>query len=347
MLQLVGNAQVSHMGMIEGGSGIANKLFEHNWDVAAALRPSRGPIKNQKLVKNATLFHEEWQRIDEAVIGAAQERMPAVADLMSRGLVYGGFNGMEASVLGWHTVGDFMEAQMDMIGVGRANNDRPNFEYNLIPLPITHCDFFIDARTLAISRKQGQPLDTTQPEKAGQKVAELIEQTLLLGSNSFTYGGGTIYGYLDHPNRNTGTLTENWDASAATGETILADVKAMKQALIDVLQFGPYVLYIPTAYETVLDGDFKDNSDKTIRQRILEVDKINAIQVADWLTADRVVLVQMQQSTARMIDGLSLTTVQWNAEGGMLLHYKVMAIQVPQIRAEQDGKCGLAVYSGT
>ncbi len=317
---------------MSGGAGIAQKLMKNQWDVGKALR------------NNDTLRRDEWLRIDDAVVQAAQERMVAVNDLMSRGLTYGGFNGMAASVLGWHTVSDFMQAQMDMTGIARANNDRPNFEFEYLPLPITHCDFFIPARTLEISRNMGQPLDTTHAAKAGEKVAQLIEQTLLVGS-TFTYGGGTIYGYMNQPNRNQGSMSANWDASGATGDTILADVRAMKQALINDLQFGPYILYIPTAYETVLDNDFKANSDKTIRQRLLEIDKVNAIQVADFLTADNVLLVQMQMSTARMVDGLQITTVEWNAEGGLMLHYKVMAIMVPNVRAEQDGKCGIAHWT--
>ena len=165
------------------------------------------------------------------------------------------------------------------------------------------------------------------------------------GASSYAFGGGTIYGYVDAPNLNPVTLSEDWDASSCTGEDILDDVRAMKQASIDAMHYGSWVLYIPTAYETVLDDDFKAASDKTVRQRILEIAGIQNVTVADKLAANNVLLIQMTSDVVRMVQGLPLTTVEWQTQGNMVFHFKVMNILVPQVRFDQEGNSGITHLS--
>ena len=141
------------------------------------------------------------------------------------------------------------------------------------------------------------------------------------------------------------SFTSAWDASAATGETILDDVLSAKQASLDDRHFGPWILYVPTNYETVLDEDFKADSDKTTRERILGVSGILDVKVADKLTASNVVLAQMTRDVVRIVNGLEITTVEWQTLGGMRAHFKVMAILIPQIRSDQESKSGVVHLS--
>jgi len=242
---------------------------------------------------NATLRKDEWKHYDLAVVQAAQERLVGVADLMGRGLVLRIANGLGKTVLEYEDASDIEGAQLSMDGVTRGLNDRIEYDLKFMPLPIIHKDFQINVRVLNASRTTGASLDTAMAELSARKVAEKEEELLFQGSSSYTFGGGTLYGYVDAPNRNTVTLALAWDNVAKTGEQILTDVKNMKQASIDALHYGPWVLYIPTAYETVLDGDFKANSDKSIRTRLLEIAGIEDIKVVDKLAANNVVLVQM------------------------------------------------------
>ena len=53
------------------------------------------------------------------------------------------------------------------------------------------------------------------------------------------------------------------------------------------------------------------------------------------------IMVQMTPDVARAVNGMDITTVQWESVGGMRLNFKVMAIQVPQLRADYDGRCGI------
>ncbi len=295
-------------------------------------------------VANATLLYDEWKLIDDVVIKEARQRLVGIQDLRSAGLVYS-LDGMSKTVLGYQDAADVGEATLSMDGITQGRRDRPVYSTNYIPLPITHGDFWFTKRELNESRNGNMPLDTTMVEMNTRKVIEKAEEILFNGASAYTYGGGTIRGYTDYPNRNTVSLTTNWDASSKTGENILDDVLSMKQTAINDRFYGPYVLYIPTAYETVLDDEFKTNSDKSVRNRLLEISQISDIRVVDTLTANNVLMVQMTSDVVRLVEGLSITTVEWETEGGMRVNFKVMAIWVPQIRSTKNGRCGVVHLS--
>ncbi len=294
----------------------------------------------------ATLRRDEWKQLDEAIVEVSRQRLGGVDDLISSGLTYNLGNAMGTTVLEWHDVSDAMEASLTMDGVTRGNNDRPVYQHNYLPIPILHVDYEINARVLEASRRLGNPLDTTTAERAARKILEKMEQ-MLFTDTTFGFGEldsrsrNKIYSYVNHPDRNTLTMTTHWNDSGKTGAMIIADVLDMKQASMDAMHYGPWNLYIPSAYETKLDEDYDTTRGNTIRQRILAISGIKAIKVIDTLPADNILLVQMTSDVVRLVRGMSLTNVQWETEGKMITKYKVMTIQVPQIRSDQNGKSGI------
>jgi hypothetical protein len=46
-----------------------------------------------------------------------------------------------------------------------------------------------------------------------------------------------------------------------------------------------------------------------------------------------------------MVNGMPIRSIEWNTEGGMIMNYKVMTIQVPQIRADQNNRTGIVHLS--
>jgi uncharacterized linocin/CFP29 family protein len=302
--------------------------------------PKAVPIMNA----NATLRKDEWKQMDDAVLFEARSRLVGVADLYDRGLVYR-TAGLGTTVLEYEDYSEMTAAEMTMDAVTPSAKDRPESSLKYLPLPIVHKDFSFNARALAASRRGSTPLDTIAAGLAARQVAEYIETMLFTGTSSYAFGGGTIYGYLDAPNKNSVTLSQNWDASGKTGDEIIEDVLAMKQASIEAFHYGPWMLYIPTAYETAIDADFKAASDKTIRQRILEIGGIENIKVVDKLTANKVVMVQMTSDVVRMVEGMPIQTVEWQEGGGFATNFKVLTIMVPQVRSTQAGKSGITVLS--
>lgn len=294
---------------------------------------------------NATLLYDEWKHIDQAVIKAAQDRLVAIAQLMSRGLSYNIPEGLNKTVLGWQDSSDIEDAEVNMDGVSQGRRDRPEYDIAYLPLPIVHKDFSFSVREIGQSRNGNMPLDTTMAELCSMKVSDKVEDILFNGLSSYKFGGGTIYGLTDHPSRNTGTWTADWNDSAATGAGIITDLLAMKQAALNDKKYGPYGLWIPKNFETAVDGDYASGYPKTIRERILSINDFAFMQVADKLTDDYTALVSLHTETIRMVAGLPVTTVQWESSGGMRINFKVMTILIPQIRADQEGNCGVVVYS--
>lgn len=293
----------------------------------------------------ATLRRDEWNMLDTALLDVSRYRLGGVQDLISNGLTYNLGNAMGTTVLEYHDVSDAMEADLTMDGVTRSKGDRPVFGTHYLPIPIIHVDYEINARVLAASRNLGNPLDTTSVERAARKVLEKLEN-MLFTSITYSFGGGTIYGYVNHPDRNLVTLDANWDASGKTGAQIIADVLEMKQASINDYHYGPWMLYIPTAYETALDEDYDSTTPgTTIRERILKIAGIKGIKVVDTLTANNLLLVQMTPDVVRLVNGMGMTNVQWGTEGGFINKYKVLTIQVPQVRSDYNGRSGIVHMS--
>lgn len=296
--------------------------------------------KDKRLVANATLRRDEWKALDDAVLRISEERLVGISDLQARGLTYNITNGMGKTVLEYHDMSNALEAEMTMDGITKAPSDTVDYGVNYMPLPIVHADFRLNLRVLAASRNMGDALDTTLVERATRKVSEKLED-FLFTDTSYPFGGGTIYTYVSHPDVNTVSLGTNWDASAATGATVIDDVRAMKQASIDAKHYGPWMLYVPTSYETVLDDDYVSNYPRTIRERIKGIDGIIDVKVADKLPDDTVIMVQMTSDVVRLVNGMPINTIQWETQGKMAQDFKVMAIMVPQIRSDQDGNSGI------
>jgi uncharacterized linocin/CFP29 family protein len=302
------------------------------------------PVFKKVPVANATLMRDEWIEIDRVVMKTARERLVGVSDLFNAGLTYNISNAMGKTVLEYQDMNDPGSANISMDGATMGQGDRPKYLTKYLPIPIIHGDFTLDQRALEASRNSGDALDTTMIEAVTRRVSEKLED-LLFTNTSFTYGGGTIYSYISDTNKNTVTLSANWTASGKTGAEILADIQNMKQAMINAKHYGPYMVYIPTAYETVMGNDYTTGYPKSVRQRLMELDGILGIKVVDRLAANTVVMVEMNSGTIRMVNGFSPRVVQWSSQGGMIHHFKVMTIQVPQIRADQAGNSGLCVLS--
>lgn len=295
---------------------------------------------------NATLRRDEWKQLEQAVQAAATLRLTGVQDLIDNNCVMNLGNGMATTVLEWHSRSQAHTATLSMDAVNRGQGDRVDYKHNYMPVPILHVDFEINERFLQTSRMMGNGADVTEAEEASRAVSLLREQ-MLFTNLTYAYGErdsntrNSIYSYVNFPDRNLYPLGTAWTADTASN--IVADVIAMKQASLDDLHFGPWVLYIPATYETVMDKDFDTTTatGRTIRNRILEIEGITAVKVADTLATNNVLLVEMKPETVRLVRGLPLQTIQWKEEGFLINKFKVVCIDIPQIRSDYNGRCGI------
>lgn len=315
-------------------------------DVASRLLTNG--MSTKALRTNATLLYDEWKRIDTTVIKVAEDRLNGIADLRSRGLIYPISNGLGTTILQYEKQSGMNDASVSMDAVTRGQGDRPVFTPAYLPLPIIHKEFHLTVRALAASRTRGEPLDVTSASLAARKVAEKLEEILFKGASTFAYGGGTLYGYEDYPDVCTSDIS-NWsdleDSSTVAGTDIITQVNDAILTLHNAHFYGPFVLYVPTAYDIVLNNDYKANSDRTIRERLLAIPSIQDIKVSDYMSAGKALLVQMTPDVVQLVDALALAPVEWDAQGGLIKEFRVITIQVPWIKSDYNGNCGICLMS--
>lgn len=321
-------------GSLQAGGSVALQLMQNGMNVNA-------------LRTHAILHKDEWAHFDTAIVDVARVRLRAVGDLINRGLTFPLADALGTTSVQWEQGSDMTDASISMTGLTDAEKDRMQFSLKSVPVPIIHKDFALSARQLAASRKSGEALDTTQARIVARIVAEKNERILFQGA-TMQSGGGTLYGLTTFPQRNTGSLGYNWADGATTGANIYADVMALIAALIADNMYGPYVLYVPKTYYTKLSDDFKANSDRTIMERLLAIDELDAIIPSPYLTDGangQVVLMQATSDVVDVIDGMQPTMVSWDSHGGMMFNFKVMSILVPRLKADSTTQCGIAHFT--
>jgi len=310
---------------------------------SVAMRLLKSGFKASALRNNDVLKFRDWIDVDSAVVAVARQRLVGVQDLISRGLTYNVANAMGITRVEWETVSDFGDAQVNMSGVAEGINDRITYDLAALPLPIVHKDFQINIRALQASRNSGQPLDTTQVSLATRIVVERIEQMLFDGGG--TYGTGqTIYGYKTAPNAYTTALTYNWNDPAVTGEHRVDDVLKVIAGLQAKHMYGPYLIYIPLAWYTLLGDDYKANGDRTMLERLKAIPGISDIKPSENLSATTgpLVMVQLTNDVVDMVNGIQPMAVSWPSHGGFVENFKILAIMVPRFKVDQALQSGVA-----
>jgi hypothetical protein len=304
-----------------------------------------------------TLRKEEWIMMDDAVLRAARQRLRAWSDLAAANTY--SVPGMSTMILEHETMSDPGEAVVDMDGLAEGRTDNPLYQLEGLPLPITHSDFWFSQRRLAVGRKRGTPLETTMAEAAGRRVAEMVERTTIGAVTGVTYGGGaatptygrasTVFGYTNFTNRNTYTSVTAPTTGGWVPATTINEVLAMRDLLTADNFYGPFMLYYSNDWDQYMDRDYVltggNVATQTLRQRLKAIEDISDVRRLDFLTHAanpyNLLLVQMTQDVARAVNGMDITTVQWESQGGMRVNFKVMCIMVPQLRADYNGNCGI------
>lgn len=313
-------------------------------------------------VFNATaLRKEEWIMLDRRLTMVQRQRLRAWADL-SAAANFGGFDGFAKMTLEYEAMSDPGEAVVDMDGLTEGRNDAPVFKLRSVPLAITHSDFWLSSRKLAISRNTGTPLNLTLGEAAARRVAEMVEKTLI-GTVTGTHygtvstgptahdGNSQAYGYTNFPQRQIKT-----DLTTPTGsnpDDTLLDILEMRDLMYAANFFGPFMLYHGTDWDVYLDNDYGVINgtgygfapNKTLRNRIREVEGIMDVRRLDFLTSSTnpftLLMVQMTSEVAEAVNAMAITPIQWETKGGFQLNFKVMSIQVPLLKFDYNENCGI------
>ena len=306
------------------------------------------------VVNATTLRKEDWIQLDRKVQRAYRQRLRAWDDLKNANS-FGGFNAMGKMTLEYQAMSDPGEAVVDMDGRTAGRTDTPLFILRSLPLPITHSDFGFSSRELQVSRNSDTPLDTVMGEAAGRRVGEMTEDITIGNVTGVTYatqtagpgthtGTSTVYGYTNFPQRLTKT---NFTAPTTTnGPTTYAEVLAALDQLYAQFSYGPFILYHSIDWTQYMHSPFStaggNHPGETLRTMLLKNPDIQDVRRLDRLTSTfTLIFVQMTSDVAEAVNGMDVTTIQWEEKGGLELCFKVMAIQVPRLRSDYSSRTGI------
>lgn len=314
---------------------VAAKLLANNFDTNA-------------LRTNSLLRYDEWKAFDDAILPIAKKKLRAVSALRSRGLVKVIPNGLGRTVLQSQKSSDRAPAKISMDAAERGSDDLIDYGLDYLPLPVTHAGFKLNIRQLNEGRNMaGAPsVDTDNAQAAMRVVAESNEYVLFNGYAG-SFGGNQVYGLVNHPNVEGISLGTAWTDSSVDGADIRRKVvDEAIAALVANNHFGPYGVFVPNNYMVKLGDDYSSaKGDNTIKQRLLAVDEIEFVESSSQIPANTVVVVELDSNVVRVVEGLQPRMIEWATEGGLVSHFKVIDIIVPQVRADYDGKSGIAVIS--
>lgn len=296
---------------IQTGKMVQNAKGEASPEYAAVpIRQLQDRGIQSPVFNTTTLRKEQWLQLDQKVVRAARFRLRAYADLAAMNS-YGGFNGMSKMILEYETMSDPGDAVVDMNGITPAQrNDGPLFQLQGLPLPITHMDFFMSSRMLAVSRNGNTPLDTTTAEAAARRVGEMIEKTTIGNVTGITYGGAstyiggygrtsTVYGYTNFPARlgNVAFYYPNGIGRSGSGWVpldLVKDVLGMRQSFYANRFYGPFMIYHSNDWDQYLDQDYigvvgaagsatQGLTNQTLRDRLRAIEGIEDVRRLDMM----------------------------------------------------------------
>lgn len=337
------------------------KYTTHNGEKKPILRQQRvrelwmqgHPVPQFAL--NATTFRrDDWIELQTEVELAYRSRLKLVAALQASVQV-GGFNGWGKMSYEYDTMSDAHEAIVDMDGMSEGRNDAPLFLPRSVPLPFTHSDFYYSDRVLAASRaKGGQGLDVYSAEMAARRVAEKLEDTAIGTETGITWGGrtgyfphdlaSTVFGLTNYTNRNTKT---NFTVPTTTnGPTSYAEVLAAFDTLYADNVYGPFSIYHSTDWSQYMNSPFStaggNHPSETLRSMLLKHPDVTEVERLDRLTSTfTLIIVAKDKKYIRFINGMDITTWQWDQRGGMQKNFKVGVVQSVLPMSDFSGKSGI------
>lgn len=336
---------------------------------------------NSPVFNATSLRKEEWLQLDTVVLRAARYRLRAWADLAAANSFGGfnGMSKLILEHETMSDPGEAV-VDMDGLTEGRTDAPKFQLEGLPLPITHSDFWFSARRLAVSrntgtpLDTTMGEAAGRRVAEMIEKTVIGNVTG-ITYGGNSTQIGGynrtSQVYGYTNFPARLTKTnLTPPTDGGW-TPATTLAEVLAMRDQLYANKFYGPFMLYHSNDWDQYMDNDYiltgGNVATQTLRERLRAVEGITDVRRLDMLfssppTTDTgsasyrgpggegvgasgnpftLLMVQMTPDVARAINGMDITTVQWESQGGMRLNFKVMCIQVPQLRADHYGNCGI------
>jgi hypothetical protein len=350
-----GPSRAEHVGMIEGRNSAWNGYFDLHAAVFAENRHEKYVVVDQdgkvlarnsdksklEIVTNATLRHEDYQVIREALVEPRRKALVGIEDLM--GLSFGVSIGEE--MVGFENYNKFRAAKQEMNpGKGSYVNNDSDFERSYVPNPITHASFQVPMRQGQFDYKSSVGLSET-----ARVVAERLETTLFNGNSDVSISiAGTaypIYGYTTHPNRGTGTISD-W-AIIANIDSIIPEMTAELGAMNNEqggIRNNSVMVYVASDVAAILENDYKaaNPTSRTVLERMKMLSKVKDVKESIDLADGEVVLVEMERRTVELAVASDIIVVPHTKTSPFMpTEMTTYAAMVHQIKVDRDDLTGV------
>lgn len=302
--------------------------------------------ESKQLRANASLPEDSWNVMDDAVYNTIDDVLTVVQDLRGAGLTTP--TSIYNKTIEWNVVDGSHTPSVDMDPETATEEGNVTYDIRGVPLPIVHDDYSIGFRDRP-EDMPGDSLDTLNATVASRAVGETLENLTLngwertLNTPSDNY---SLYGLTNHPDVNTGTLSD-WTAS--TGN-IRSDLRAMISVLKNDNNMRPggqgYWVYLARDLEDRLnDIDDEGSGDMLARDRLESLSEIGRIGASDYLPAGSALMFRPTNDVVDLAIAEDFQTIEWEGPAGFRDHYKVMASMAPRVKSTRSGQCGIAFYS--
>lgn len=297
-------------------------------------------VKSELYTNATTLRHEDFLVIQEMITEVRRRKLNGIADLEAAGLT---FNvGIEEQLVGNENINEFQEASQEMNPTDYQNNDTVYTEM-YTPNPITHQSFSVPWRQTGFDYKRSAGL-----RECMRQVAERLEETLFNGNAAIkvSFGGEvqSIYGYTNHPDRGTATISD-W-SNVANNDDIVNEVIANVNQMFSTqggVEQGSVVLYFPKNFKAAMDRDYKSGfPSKTVADRIRDIPEIRDVKYAEKLVDSNVIYVEMSDRTIQLAKASDLVVVPHTKTNPMESQVvTAYASMVQIIKVDSNGNTGI------
>jgi uncharacterized linocin/CFP29 family protein len=289
----------------------------------------------------ATVPIDAWRRIDTRATRIQRDVLAVFNRLAAANSTPVGIGDL---VSYFPKVSDSGEVHVSMDGRSEGSADQAVVSYEGTPVPILDSYARMGWRQMEVIRKGQTALDVETIANHQRKVAEKVEDMVLNGLSSIVVGGSTIYGLRNHPQRNTGT--HGLTLATATGAEWLTAVRQICTLLIGDNAFGKITLFLNYSnWFVASSNEFAAGYPKTILQRILEIEQIEAVVPASKVPANNLIGVAGLGSGdwGSILSAMPMVTrpkMRQNPEDDYV--FGVMAAVAPQFRVDANGQTQIA-----
>ena len=318
----------------------------------SALKQFTAPREKQAEMRyNAALPNDSWTAIDDTIYSTEEQVDSILSDI--RGAIDDYDVSVYAKDVTWEKFDDQGEARVAMDPQTRVEETTGDYRRDGAPLPLVLDKWtmgFRDRPTPDNPYIDADEIDTSMAAAATRHVQMKLNELVMHGHAGFQGGDGyDLWGLTNHPSNNTGTLSD-WTLTrddTAPEPTPRDDVRTMIESVKDA-GFYPgrtgYWLYVSRDYDSELNDYPNDQTNDTVRDRVMNLSEISRIGVSDNLPAQSAVLFRPTSDVIDIAVAEELQNVQWESLDGFSETNLIMASMTPRVKDTTTGNTGIAFY---